>query len=285
MKNLDLNTSYWGIFYGHKLGLIVAIIFGLGIVFVPAYSNILADGENSPVECTNAEGSAQGNDNILSVTAPAGEIVDGVCIKSGSNMFGETGHSGVLGNGTFEDGCYSISGVGTATATVTRVGSGSDCQELSHIDGIFGTPITPVSSPSPSPSASPSPSTSPSPSPSASPSPSPSASPSPSVSPSPSPTPSPSPSASPSPTPTPTPAASPSPSPTTTVSGGEGGTAAVAGAVAESSPEPTIEPAVLGASAEAEELPATGIEIRWFILGLLTLLMGIGFTTFGLKRD
>lgn len=105
-----------------------ALIIGGGLV--GAYP-VYADGNGSPDECKTGV-SVEGNEDSLTYTTNEGTI-EFVCIKSGANMFTD-GHSGQLGNGTHADGCYTISGVGTASVTVTRNGDGPNCQGLSHID-------------------------------------------------------------------------------------------------------------------------------------------------------
>lgn len=111
-----------------------------------APQKVLADGEGSSTEClgttANVEGSIGGTDNggsedLATFDAGAGNIVEGVCIKSGENMFEGNKHSAVLGNGTYENGCYTVTGVGTQSVTVTRIGSGPNCQGISHIDAII----------------------------------------------------------------------------------------------------------------------------------------------------
>jgi hypothetical protein len=83
-------------------------------------------------------GSVTGTDDLVTSTVEADEVVTGVCIKSGANMFPPDTHSGVLDNGTYENDCYQVSGVGTQTVTVTRIGTpSSTCQAISHIDVVF----------------------------------------------------------------------------------------------------------------------------------------------------
>lgn len=80
---------------------------------------------------------ATGNGSQQTYTAPSGKIVSDICIKSGSGMFGD-GHSELLGNGTYNgidnNPCYTVAGIGTQTVTVTKIGSGSSCKDISHID-------------------------------------------------------------------------------------------------------------------------------------------------------
>ena len=84
-------------------------------------------------------------------------------------------------------GCYTVTGIGTETVTVTRSGSGPDCKEISHIEYVIGAP-TPTPTPEPTPTPTPTPE----------------------------PTPTPTPTPEPTPTPTPTPEPTPSPTPTPT---------------------------------------------------------------------
>ncbi|HEX5141952.1 MAG TPA: hypothetical protein VFX19_13495, partial [Dehalococcoidia bacterium] len=101
-----------------------------------------ADGNGSPTACLDTTpgvmGSVTGTDDLVTSTVEADEVVTGVCIKSGANMFPPDTHSGVLDNGTYENDCYQVSGVGTQTVTVTRIGTpSSTCQAISHIDVVF----------------------------------------------------------------------------------------------------------------------------------------------------
>ncbi len=97
-------------------------------------ANVYANGGRND-ECEDADvGSIDPlNDNVATYTA-SGNTITGVCIKAGSRPFGD-GHSDSLGNGTYWDNsCYTVSGVGTSTVTVTRNYSSRVCQAISHID-------------------------------------------------------------------------------------------------------------------------------------------------------
>jgi hypothetical protein len=129
--------------------LIVALAFVL--LQMPFYmiapQKVLADGSGSPAACESAPaGSVEGTPSLITYTAPAGNVTTGVCIKSGNNMWGADKHSGVLGNGNYTGNptvagavtnCYSVSGVGTQTVTVTRNADSDACQGLSHIDVLY----------------------------------------------------------------------------------------------------------------------------------------------------
>lgn len=145
------------IFLKLKTGLTVILVVEL--IMVLSFNNdkaTYATGDGSPAECENPNTKSEGSPDLLTVTAPGSQTVSGVCIKSGTNMFGGTSHSGLLDNGTFETGCYSVSGVGTNTVTVTRIGNDSPtCQGLSHIDVFFSPEASPTPTPTPTPTSTP----------------------------------------------------------------------------------------------------------------------------------
>ena len=102
---------------------------------------VQGDGSGSTPPCDTgqgggAEASVNATDPVTTVNAPAGFVIEYVCIKAGNDTFdGFTmGHSGPLMNGTFGSGCYTVTGVGTSSATITRIGPGPGCAGLSHID-------------------------------------------------------------------------------------------------------------------------------------------------------
>lgn len=117
---------------------ILALSLVMAVVTVGVNSTVSADGQGSPEACLGSTegvlGSQEGTENEVVVDAGAGNIVTGVCIKSGEKMFNGNKHSAVLGNGTYENECYKVTGVGTQSVTVTRIGEGKNCQAISHID-------------------------------------------------------------------------------------------------------------------------------------------------------
>lgn len=124
-----------------KLILAGVTAFAVGAFSVALNSSTsYADGSGSPNDCkgtnANVTGSIEGTSSSVSHDVGSGKVVKGVCIKSGENMFNGNKHSGVLGNGTYENGCYKVEGVGTQVVTVTRLKGGSSCQGISHIDVI-----------------------------------------------------------------------------------------------------------------------------------------------------
>ncbi len=139
---------------------VLILIAGAIAVAAMLAAALLLPGQHSPASatgggCTDADVSGIEGDPVASHDAGA-DIVTDVCIKSGTNMF-SGGHSGKLGNGTFEDGCYQVSGVGTSTVTVERIGEeSSTCQMVSHID-VYTGPPTPTPTPTATPTESPAP--------------------------------------------------------------------------------------------------------------------------------
>jgi hypothetical protein len=62
--------------------------------------------------------------NPYTYTAPV--IISHLYIKSGQGCY--------LFNENGSDGCYEVSGLGTNSVTVERIGSGQDCKQISHIE-------------------------------------------------------------------------------------------------------------------------------------------------------
>ena len=129
------------------IGAIVAAVLLLG------GNQALGTGNDSPTECTNA-----GNTNESSpFTAQSGEVVTGVCIKSGVDTFaGNLKHSGLITvDGAYgNDDCFIVSGIGTSEVSVTE---DTDCKDVSHIDVNTGPETTPTPTPTPTPGTTPTP--------------------------------------------------------------------------------------------------------------------------------
>ena len=153
------NTMRSNISTAEKLIMTLGIGVVFAVIIVMQASNtvkVSADGNGTPAACETTI-NISGNANNLSYTDPNGNPIDGVCIKSGNNMFGANKHSDPLTNGTYENGCYTVTGVGTSTVTVIRNFDSNTCQGLSHVDVIVGSPTaTPSATPSESPSSTPS---------------------------------------------------------------------------------------------------------------------------------
>ncbi len=104
----------------------------------------------------------------VQLTAPAGEIFDSICIKSGIKMFGGSGHSDLItadgdygGPAPGRSDCYTVSDIGTSTVSVTRNSSGQSaglwCQQISHIDHFTAEAPPPTPTPTARPTESPAP--------------------------------------------------------------------------------------------------------------------------------
>ena len=81
-------------------------------------------------------------------TASGGQVVTSVCVKSATEAFTLTASSA----------CYAVTGIGTASASVTRVGPGPGCKEISYATFYAAQPTptptnTPTSGPTNTPTA------------------------------------------------------------------------------------------------------------------------------------
>jgi hypothetical protein len=72
-----------------------------------------------------------GDSEVITADSP----ITQVAIKAGNDCF-------FVGDADFPSDCYSVSGIGTNTVTITRIGSGRDCKEISHIEYTTG-PVEP----------------------------------------------------------------------------------------------------------------------------------------------
>jgi LPXTG-motif cell wall-anchored protein len=110
------------------------ITISLIFLLVSTIKYVDAEGGKSK-ECTDADVRGFHNgDSKTSYEADDDKEIEGVCIKSGVNMF-DDGHSGkITDNGEYEDACYKVSGIGTDSLTVKKLFDGRECQDLSHLD-------------------------------------------------------------------------------------------------------------------------------------------------------
>lgn len=70
------------------------------------------------------------------LTAPAGQVITVVAIKAGTPCIEFTADATI--------GCYTVSGIGTSSVTVTRSGSGPSCKEISHVEFLTSTAPPPT---------------------------------------------------------------------------------------------------------------------------------------------
>lgn len=210
-----------------------------------------------------------------------------VIVKAGDEH--STDHPCVQINSNGSNGCYEVSGLGSTSVTVWKVGSGSDCKNISHVEfyaqGASLTPtIGPTFTPTPTrhcPCGSPTPTVTETPTPTETPVPTPTATPE--V------TPTPGEELSPTPTPgggeeaTPTPTTKPTPTPTNTPStGGGDGESGGDGGGGES--QPSSSPAIGGGEVlGAETLAATGTfagNLANSLMAIGSVLTGVSFTAY-----
>ncbi len=134
---------------------LVYLLIAVAIAAVAAGALLLSSGDralgdggpDSPAECKTT-GDTVAADTF---TAPSGEVVTGVCIKSGEDAFAINGtadpkHSVLITvDGAYGiNGCFVVSGLGTPTVTVTLDSQASGCKDVSHIDVNTGPEPTPT---------------------------------------------------------------------------------------------------------------------------------------------
>jgi hypothetical protein len=110
----------------------LAAFFGGGIL---SSSPALAQGAGN---CLGGDATKTPDDpgDTVILTAPAGQVITTVAIKAGNPCIEFTA------DGTM--GCYTVSGIGTNSVTVTRSGSGPTCKEISHIEFLTSTEPPPT---------------------------------------------------------------------------------------------------------------------------------------------
>jgi hypothetical protein len=120
-------------------GLTTMVSLGLIAAYVLA-GPVAAQGQGTCIEGgTKIEN--PGDSEVI--TAPEGSVITQVAIKAGRDCI-------FFPPATSND-CYSVEGVGTRTVTITRIGSGSDCKEISHIEYTIGPGEEPPPPPPPPP--------------------------------------------------------------------------------------------------------------------------------------
>ena len=145
---------------------------------------------------------------------PEGEVLTSACVKAGTRTIPLT---------TPSDGCYSLS-VDDNEVTVTKVGSGRNCQDISYVTFYTAVPTptptpTPTDTPTPTPTPTDTPTTTPTGTPTDTPTPTPTNTPTNTPTDTPTPTPTNTPTNTPTDTPTPTPTNTPTNAPTLTPTG------------------------------------------------------------------
>jgi hypothetical protein len=110
----------------------LAAFFGGGIL---SSSPALAQGKGN---CLGADATKTPDDpgDTVILTAPAGQVITTVAIKAGTPC--------VVFTADGSNGCYTVEGIGTPSVTVTRIGSGPDCKEISHVEFLTSTAPPPT---------------------------------------------------------------------------------------------------------------------------------------------
>jgi hypothetical protein len=89
-------------------------------------------GDGGQENCLDGANKVEDPGDTLTINAPSGQIVGQVAIKSVSDN--QEGFGCFLYPPLTSGQCYTVSGLGTAVVRITRIGSGSDCKEISHIE-------------------------------------------------------------------------------------------------------------------------------------------------------
>jgi hypothetical protein len=112
------------------VGFLVAF-FGGGIL---SSSTALAGPGGGVGNCLGGDATKTPDDpgDVVILTAPAGQVITTVSIKAGTPCFTFTADGSV-------PGCYTVEGIGTSSVTVTRIGSGPSCKEISHVEFLTST--------------------------------------------------------------------------------------------------------------------------------------------------
>ena len=111
-----------------SLGLTAAFVIGGPIASAQGTGNCL-------------EGSTKLDFSAETYTINAGSPITTVAIKAGNGCF--------LFPPLTSNACYTVSGLGTTTVTITRIGSGRTCKEISHVEYTTGTSPPPPPPPPP----------------------------------------------------------------------------------------------------------------------------------------
>lgn len=71
--------------------------------------------------------------NVVTIIAGTGQVITALAIKAGSeNQLDQKCFS--YTEDDLDGPCYTVEGLGTATARIERIDSGSDCKEISHVE-------------------------------------------------------------------------------------------------------------------------------------------------------
>ena len=142
-------------------------MLAIGVLSLNSLSPSAAGAVAGHGDCTGGVVSISPDSADQATYDAGGDIVTGVCIKSGVNTWGGNHSPLFTSDATNILACYSVSGIGSSSVIVLRTGApSSTCQAISHIDVVVETPTptptpTPTSTPGPTPTPTPPAATSP----------------------------------------------------------------------------------------------------------------------------
>jgi len=109
------------------------VIFSVLVLVSASTSQFaFATGNDSPPECEGGTTDETGGPTTIDVGA--GNIITGVCVKSGDEAVGDDQHSVLITwDATIAD-CYVVTGLWSSIVTITEL---PNCKAISHIDFFF----------------------------------------------------------------------------------------------------------------------------------------------------
>jgi len=130
-------------------GILASILLGAVAWTACSESDTLTVTDPSILPAVTAQCPAGGTktevtDAFSTTTTTYGFVVGSICVKAGTSTF-STEH-----NETFGNGCYTVSGLGTNTITLSETGA-AGCKDVSYFTVYPGADHSPPPSPSPSP--------------------------------------------------------------------------------------------------------------------------------------
>jgi len=110
------------------------VIFSVLVLVSASTSQFaFANGNDSPAECLG--GTTTPDSDVMHPTTTidvgAGNIITGVCVKSGNEAIGDDQHSVLITWDATIDNCYVVTGLWSSIVTITEE---PNCKEISHVD-------------------------------------------------------------------------------------------------------------------------------------------------------
>jgi hypothetical protein len=105
----------------------LSYVLGIASMIVAMFLTII----QQPASAQQGNQCGTGFDDKIEGTGPftyttsAGKVISEIIIKAGQNCVSFTSSG--------SDGCYEVSGIGTQTVTIKRIGDGKTCQEISNV--------------------------------------------------------------------------------------------------------------------------------------------------------